>query len=383
MALRFRTGNRGEWAQILRVTETAFAAKRSHFTRIYPHAYPGPEAAGRFVVCEEDGRILGAVNRTVYPLRLGSRRVAAVGIGGVCTLPEARGRGVMSGMLRLAEELGRKEGTILGVLWGDRLRYRRYGYEIAGSQSTLALTPRYLAGASAVKLRRLGMEDAAGILRLWRSSPASVDRSLAWQERLLRRSIYRAWGNAEGGLRVYLMALHEHPELLADLGGDPHLAAGAILSYMKGRRLERVEARAVRTDGAWSVLARSAVSVSQGHAGYVAIYDFGRFLEAVAPLLAQRFSAYGARLPVRLIHRGEKRAWDLADRGTTLAVQALPDTARNNALAASSARLDLDGPAWVRVFFPPPGGPQLDGDPDPRLLSALRLPLRIPPCETV
>ena len=102
----------------------------------------------------------------------------------------------------------------------------------------------------------------------------------------------------------------------------------------------------------------------------VAIYDFGRFFEQLAGPLGEGFRRFGITRLVRVRHAGEETAFDLTP-------------GRGGALSVAPARgrrepaLALDAAEWVRVFFPPPGGPMLKGDTDPNLLAALALPLTL------
>ncbi|HNQ35797.1 MAG TPA: GNAT family N-acetyltransferase, partial [bacterium] len=101
-------------------------------------------------------RIVGLVRIFPLDLRQGPVRLKAAGIGGVATRPELRGRGFMTRLMERALERMRGDGYPVSVLWGDRFRYRRFGYEQAGRTLSLRLTARSLkaAGVTPAPVRR-------------------------------------------------------------------------------------------------------------------------------------------------------------------------------------------------------------------------------------
>ena len=398
MAFQIRQGRPADWQEILDVSRAAFSAPSRYFPRGWPHTYPGPRAAERFVVCEEAGRILGVINQTPVPLRIAGVRLNAVGIGGVATLKKHRGRGVMSAMLNASNACQRDAGTCLGFLWGERERYRRYGYEIAGSGLTANFGPKQFADVEPVPLRKLTQKDAPDILRLYRRSTLVVDRTEPWQRLLLRRATFAAYGNRSGPLKAYLVSGRKYRQNIHELIGNAKLLPGLLKAHRLRNSLNEVALSWVTGYRAHLELGRAAASVRADVLTQINIFDFGRFLEKLAAPLGEGFRRSGITGPVRVVHAGERAAFDLALRPTgellvtrakpggkaDLALDAAgkrdlaPDAAGNADLApdaAGKADLVLDAPGWVRTFFPPPGGLMLEEKADYRLLAALRLPL--------
>ena len=105
----------------------------------YPLVFQ-PDAPGRVVVAEEEGRVLStcAVLERVlhFPDASGVERSLPVGlIGSVTTAEEARGRGLASAVLDRAEAELAARGCALALLWADDPSfYERRGYRQVGAE---------------------------------------------------------------------------------------------------------------------------------------------------------------------------------------------------------------------------------------------------------
>ncbi|NLF37808.1 GNAT family N-acetyltransferase [bacterium] len=106
-----------------------------------PHLFTD-ERICNHIIAECDGRIAGAVGLYPHAMRIGTQMFDVAGIGQVCTLPEMRGRGVMSAIL--AEVT--RESDMLDFTWlfGDRLRYGRYGWAPGGMRYLFETYDKYL-----------------------------------------------------------------------------------------------------------------------------------------------------------------------------------------------------------------------------------------------
>jgi predicted N-acetyltransferase YhbS len=371
MRFEIRAGRPDEFATLVEVTTRAFGKPKDFFTTHYVHSYPDPAAARACVVAFSRGRIAGLINQTPMLLRVGRTVLKACGIGGVCALPEYRGQGVMSSLLEASNAWQRREGTVLGVLWGRRERYRRYGYENAGQRLLLTVSDRNLADARPVPLRSAKPGDAAFLARLSRAAPIGVYRTTEWQELLLRRTNFHAHCNRGGKARAFLVVEEGNPKTVVELIGAFGAARGLLRTYMKKAHLDHVQVMAYpgTAFGDWATRLAEPWSISLTYSGHVAIYDFGRFLKTAAPELAARFHAFGLISAVRLRHRDEGTCYELRPRGARR-LDVLPVRGRGD--------LDLTAAEWVRTFFPPPGGPVLSKKANPRLLKALELGLLVP-----
>lgn len=368
MAFQVRKGRPAEWQEILDVSHAAFGRDKMFFPHNWPHTYPDKTAAERFVVCEDAGRIVGTIDQTPVTVDVCGVRLKAVGIGGVGVLEHTRLRGVMSAMLKASNAEQREAGTVLGFLGGERVRYRRYGFELAGRTTTATVHQDQLADASPVPMRRLRVADAKDILRLHRKAPMFISRDERWQTLLLRRKSYVAWGNKSGPLRAYLVSPKNAPGSVCELIGDARLLPGLLKAWTKRHKLDRVGFTFVPGYAPHAELARDAAWLQATPATQVGICDFGRFLTQLAEPLGDRFRQFGITGVIRVAHTGEKTAFDLKlKRSGSLSV--------TPAAGGRKPDLSLDAAEWVRTFFPPPGGPMLKSKPDARLAAALALPM--------
>ena len=79
----------------------------------------------------------------VYPLEFVTPggRVLAGGIGAVCTAEKFQGKGLMTHLLGdVVKHMG-KRGMPLSILWGNKFRYHRFGWEPAGSRFAFGFVP--------------------------------------------------------------------------------------------------------------------------------------------------------------------------------------------------------------------------------------------------
>lgn len=126
------------------------------FEVFLPDLYQRNEAdMNRHFVLREAGRIISAVG--VYPmaLRCGEVSMTVAGVGAVCTLPEHRGKGCMSVLLKAVRTAMARDGYALSWLSGLRERYGRFGWEKAGSDIQLTIVGGGGAGASSWRIRQM------------------------------------------------------------------------------------------------------------------------------------------------------------------------------------------------------------------------------------
>ena len=150
MKLPIRTLQPPEFEEFMRFMERAYGHSKGFFQRAYPHLYqPTPEKCATYYVIEKDGEILSHVG--LYPLRIVTAGVELTvgGIGGVATLPAARGRGYMTRLLRHVIGEMRAQAYPLSWLGGDRQRYNAFGWELASSSYQLTFSRRSLSWGQA------------------------------------------------------------------------------------------------------------------------------------------------------------------------------------------------------------------------------------------
>ncbi len=192
------TPEQSEYDAFQRFLERAYGHSRGFFLRHYPHLNRREQTAlESSVIARLDGEIVSHVG--AFPLNVvaGGTHIQMGGIGGVATLPKARGRGLMSRLIEEAHALMRRRGDLLAVLWGDRQRYRSFGYETCGLKWSLALTPRSLGreGVEPCSVEEVDPSDPAVTGRV-----ESLHRGLAFR---VERPYLRLLLQKEG-VRVFL-----------------------------------------------------------------------------------------------------------------------------------------------------------------------------------
>jgi predicted N-acetyltransferase YhbS len=107
-----------------------------HFVELAPHLYlPENFRAEDHLVVREGGRPVAALALLPLQFAAGPNMIAGAGVGQVSTLPEFRGGGFMTAMMKHVEALMDRDGpdgVVLAYLGGDRFRYARFGFEKAG-----------------------------------------------------------------------------------------------------------------------------------------------------------------------------------------------------------------------------------------------------------
>ena len=84
---------------------------------------------------------VGCIDQSVM---VDSGTIRVSGISSVSTKPSYRGRGLMTKLLKESTRFMRDQGYVLSDLGGDRVRYRRFGWERAGRNCQYIITKRSL-----------------------------------------------------------------------------------------------------------------------------------------------------------------------------------------------------------------------------------------------
>lgn len=124
-------------AQVFYQKSGQWLAERS-WHRLSPEAF---DPTG-YWLATTDAAIIGIAAFRPFVLNRAEVRLPWIGVGTVCTAPQARGRGVMSALLQAGIDETNERGYAVSILWGDRLRYGRYGWEQAGRQIEFSVSRR-------------------------------------------------------------------------------------------------------------------------------------------------------------------------------------------------------------------------------------------------
>ena len=369
-----RLGRPDEYRTILETTGEAFGSGAEFFATEFAHTYPGPASARWCITAWRGGKLVGVINQAPMRLRVGGVKLSTAGIGGVCALPECRGQGIMSRMLLAGREHLRQTGTVLGVLSGKRVRYRRHGFEQCGVRVTADVTEEMLAADRPLAMRKVKPSDAASVARLSRKTSSSVWRTRRWQELLIARPGFQAFCNRGKRLRAYFVFRNRAPGHIVETAGEAGLIRGMLKRYMSD--LDGPLTASLLPGGAFDRWAAEQGKTLAGKSTQLCIYDFGRLLTALAGPLAERFRRFGIDRPVTLCHTDEGCGFELRPGASGLVV--------SPASGSEKADLALDAPGWARTFFPPPEARVLaTPTADPRLTAALAFDLNYPPWDGV
>jgi predicted N-acetyltransferase YhbS len=110
------------------------------FPILLPQIYrPTDELMEAIYAIRRDGRIVSAVGVHPRDWQVGDTTLKLAGIGGVCTLEEYRGQGLMNLLMERCVDDMKSEGYHLSWLGGQRQRYQYYGYEKCGNNCQVSL----------------------------------------------------------------------------------------------------------------------------------------------------------------------------------------------------------------------------------------------------
>ena len=288
MADTIRTVQVQEFTELMRLLDRSYGEGIGAFERMDPRLYrPTPEACACFHVLERNGRIVSHVG--IYPTEVITSGVELTigGIGAVATMPEERGNGHMSRLLRHAIEVMRERHYPLSWLGGNRQRYNAFGWERAGLSYHVTLSRRSLdrAAVKPVPVQEVFPWEAEELIeRLQSMLPCRARRPDLGM--YLRKQGQRVWVTDDGYLITH--AGWGKPfvaELVSTSGNEAGLIRAAMEWASQG------ETRCVLSMWDQERLARllPAASGWETHTdGMYRIVDLYPLLAAAQPVLEQR-----------------------------------------------------------------------------------------------
>lgn len=238
---KIRHASGEDYPDILRYLAEAYGVSGDFFPRTYPSWWRREHVSFEKIwLMEKQGEILSLVRIFPLKLQLGEISLRAAGVGAVSTAPEARGQGFMQRLMCHAVDEMKREEFPLSVLWGDRHRYRLFGYESAGNNIVVRVTARGLAKAGIAPIAPTVFHGEPELLqeiaRAYRAHPFHRVRGDHEEELLYQRAGLVTWcGRCEGHFG-YLCLLGERSDrAVAEYGGHPHvvlrLAARAFAAH--------------------------------------------------------------------------------------------------------------------------------------------------------
>lgn len=272
------------------------------------------------------------------------------GIGQVSCLPGYRGGGMMTNLLNATIARMTQDGYHVSILGGDRQRYRRFGWEVAGCARNLWLQSRRIDSQPVLPAednrpnRWIG--DEPTIDRIHAAHEKNISRILRSREETklcLNRLNVATWTHTKGDDFAYICLSDNR---IAEYGGD--LAAfEELLSFLIARRSLNVQIPAEEGSGPLEALMlQFAGNYSQTFVDMIRIFSLKSILEAYRPILACRLAAWQGSIVLEVADSGEKVQ---VSRFPTTS----PDLQVASAPANAAADLKLDRPVWSPTLFGP------------------------------
>jgi predicted N-acetyltransferase YhbS len=362
-----------EFDTLMRALERCYGAWPGIFDRGYPHLYrPTAKALAAAYVIEEQGTIVSHVG--LYPIEVvvHGHPVRIGGIGGVGTLPPARGKGYMTKLLYHVIDEMRAQGYALSWLGGDRQRYNAFGWERGGLAYDLTFSRRALdrAGVESVPIEAQYPADALDVVERLQSLPACHARrsDLALQ---LRKEGLRVWVSEDGYaiVRGRLFGSLFISELVSASGRETGMIRALLDWTDKGEISWELPACDAKR------LARVMPCVSHWRVGGGVMYrivDLTRLLRGMAPIVARQAAPlrdFSLSIGIREHDRTDVATITVHDGD----VQVFPGRDAEHYVEWTA----VDA---VRVLL---GGPPVAPDIPPDLAALLPLPVYVPQLDHV
>jgi predicted acetyltransferase len=184
----------------MRFMERAYGHSRDFFPRFYGHLYrPTSEACANCYIIKEGPQIVSHVGLFPIHVSCAGVRLTLGGIGGVATLPEARGKGYMTRLLRHVIKEMRARSYPTSWLAGDRQRYNTFGWEMSGIVYQLTFSRRSLTwhDVDPVPVEEVLPDAAHQVVAAHQARPACHARRPDLRAKLQRQDL-RFWVAVDG-----------------------------------------------------------------------------------------------------------------------------------------------------------------------------------------
>ncbi len=359
-----------EYPILMHLLDRGFGSWHGIFPALYPHLYtPDAEACSWTYVVEEAGQLVAHVG--LYPLVsvAGSVHLKIGGVGAVTTLPEARGRGYMSRLLRHVIREMRAQHYSLAWLAGNRQRYGTFGWEVAGLTYRLTFSRRSLAWRgtpSRVAIKPATPDEAHTVIAQLHTHPTC--HMLRPRLRAQLRKVDMRYWLAEDGYIVLALDTPYEGEI-AELVSASGREAGMLHALLRWTNRDEI----TWTLSAWDEerLARLIAYAADWEIepnGMYRINDLTQLLEAAHPHLTRRATAVRNFAVVLGLREADRL------QTTTLAVHNGEVEVRAGRHA--SHYVELSPQEAVRLLIGGPPIPQQHALP-PALLALLPIPVHV------
>lgn len=213
-----------EFEELARTADWFFDFEAGGYRARWPQAFDDSEPLPHAIV-RVDGEIVSHVAAIPQTLVVGETELECWGITGVGTLPPHRGNGHMGQLLSFWVEQMDAQDVPLSDLNGDRLRYNRYGWELAGREAFYRMSGRLFDGeptvADAVRPYAGTAADRAFVREIHEREPLRIVRDEGdYVERFDKRGIETLLYDVDGE-RAYVCFERENSSReVTEFGGD-------------------------------------------------------------------------------------------------------------------------------------------------------------------
>lgn len=273
-----------EYDEFMRLLERSYERIREFFQNGWPHVSKREtiEFKNRFII-KKDGRIVSHVGLIPLTLVVDDKLIRAGGIGGVATDPDFRGSGFMSELLKYTISKMRENELPVSILWGDRDRYGRYGWENAGTVLNTAVSRRNLKKLNLtekVEAKKYAPEsgDLKRIMEIHEQEPLRVQRSEKKYRMFMSKPGQDVWlGKGRDGWAYAVISGGN----VIERGGNPGTFLALLADICEKTGTENLQIiQPLRLTPLADVLCRICGAYSMGHIGMVKIIDLDATLKS-------------------------------------------------------------------------------------------------------
>ncbi|MCY3801252.1 MAG: GNAT family N-acetyltransferase [Chloroflexi bacterium] len=177
----------------------------------YPLIFRDKDPESRRVICV-DGKIVSYVGLHIRNAVFFGCEVKVASVGGVCTHPAYRGRGLATILMNHCESFMQDAGVDLVIVSGERGLYRRLEYELAGSVSVYRIPADTEPDNGGYTIRDATEADIGEMVRLYQRLPVRFHRPLEdfqvavraiWIDRVIDQR-HALVAERDGSLQAYL-----------------------------------------------------------------------------------------------------------------------------------------------------------------------------------
>ncbi|MBT3379455.1 MAG: GNAT family N-acetyltransferase [Lentisphaerae bacterium] len=354
-----------------RVFESFCEANPTHpqFAGLYPDTIRAdPESMGQWLLAEVDGELAAGMQVVPRALVIASRvSIPASGLGNVFCCPAFRGRGLMTALLGEAiAEMGR-QGIVLSMLGGDRLRYGRMGWEHAGAARRLALSSRMCRFRDVPAVRVTDVHHWEGdqnvlqrMHEVYSELPYRSPRTLEEMALVMQRPGQSVWAWDPAGKAFAYVSLKGNS--VAEYAGAVDGLEKILRFVLRSRGVDVVIPPMDAETERERLLLSLAQSFSVQPVAMTRIIDLAGLLRAYSPIVDERLKGWEGVQSLRIAggeggvtyvcEQGECRLLD-GVRGEPL-VLSVPDMTRLLFGPFNPSGLPRSGEAFRRLAFPLP-----------------------------